>query len=298
MFFAQGWRQFLTSRSSMLAEYDKAREQSRSHKVEVFQGRVAEAEFRSWLATFLPKRYGVTSGYIISADITSEEKRAPHYDVIIYDILDSPVLWTEGSSDLSPQGRSLAIPAEYVRCVIEVKSQLRSSTMTEALKHLADLQPLMIGIDQPAERYKKFLPYNFFCAIVFFELRKGQEYRHKILDILLNGLSLRGFHGGVILRGQDVTDDQTGQLTFSQSETAPGGIAAKKKDSLLVSSQIIFGQARRISDSCHIIPHIYWARMNFQTFAFDIIALLNGTYSVGRASSFHAFVGGDYNEGN
>ena len=50
----------------MLDAYDKAREQARIHEVETYHGKVAEAEFRKWLAGFLPKRYAVTSGYIVS----------------------------------------------------------------------------------------------------------------------------------------------------------------------------------------------------------------------------------------
>ena len=44
----------------------------------------------------------------------------PHFDVIIYDELDAPVLWIEDTPDASPQGRSLAIPVEHVRGVLEV----------------------------------------------------------------------------------------------------------------------------------------------------------------------------------
>src|SRR5438445_1384967 len=90
----QGWKQFLTSRKEMLDAFDRAREKAKSHEVETYHGKVAEAVFRKWLSDFLPKRYGVTAGYIISQGLSSKEK-APHYDVIIYDALNSPVLWVE-----------------------------------------------------------------------------------------------------------------------------------------------------------------------------------------------------------
>ena len=166
---AQGWGQFLTARKEMLDSFDKARTHSRKHKVETSHGNVAEAEFRKWLGNFLPKKYAVTSGYIISPGVSDSEK-APHFDVIIFEHLNSPVLWIEDSPDKSEQGRSLAIPAEYVKGVIEVKSTFKNSTVKDALEHLRELKKLMSGVDLPDERYKMYLPADFFCGIVFFEL--------------------------------------------------------------------------------------------------------------------------------
>ena len=90
-FPTQGWKQFLTSRKEMLDAHDRAREQAKAHKVETYHGNVAEAELRNWLSSFLPKRYGVTSGYIISPGLKSTQK-VPHFDVVIYDQIESPVL--------------------------------------------------------------------------------------------------------------------------------------------------------------------------------------------------------------
>ena len=84
-----GWKQFLTSRKEMLDAFDRAREKSKSHEVETYHGRVAEAEFRKWLTSFLPKKFGVSSGFIISPGLKDTEK-APHFDVIIYEQLESP----------------------------------------------------------------------------------------------------------------------------------------------------------------------------------------------------------------
>ncbi len=90
----------------MLDAFDRARNKAASHEVETYHGKVAEAEFRKWLTDFLPKKYGVTSGYIVSPGLKSTEK-TPHFDVIIYDQLESPILWVEGDPDVSSQGRSL-----------------------------------------------------------------------------------------------------------------------------------------------------------------------------------------------
>src|SRR5882724_10504682 len=124
-FPSQGWKQLLTARKEMLHTYDKAREFSKAHEVETYHGKVAEAEVRSWLLSFLPKKYGITSGYIVSPGRKITDK-LPHFDVIIYDALESPVLWVEDSADASPQGQSRAIPVEFVRCVLEVKARFNS----------------------------------------------------------------------------------------------------------------------------------------------------------------------------
>lgn len=149
-FPSQGWKQFLMARKEMLDAFDRAGEKARSHEVETFHGKVAEAEFRKWLSSFLPKRYGVTSGYIVSAGLKSTDK-TPHFDVIIYDQLESPVLWVEDTPDVSSQGRSLAIPVEYVRGVLEVKSSFSPRTVNDAIGHLKDLLPLMVTWIIPAK---------------------------------------------------------------------------------------------------------------------------------------------------
>src|ERR1019366_2487940 len=122
---APGWKQFLTSRKHMLDAFDDARTKAKAHEVETYQGEVAEAKFREWLSDFLPKRYGVTSGYIVTQRIGSVQT-LPHFDVIIYDALNSPVLWIERHPDASRSGSSRAIPAEHVLGVLEVKSSLNS----------------------------------------------------------------------------------------------------------------------------------------------------------------------------
>lgn len=165
----QGWKQFLSAKKEMLDKFDRAKEYAKAHKVEAYHGIVAEEEFRLWLSNFLPKRYGVTSGYIISQG-QLEETRAPHFDVIIYDNIEAPILWIEDHSGLSRTGQSKGIPAEHVCAALEVKSQFNSTSVHEALIHLRELEPLYSSIDKPDERYKKYLPPKFFCGLVFFEL--------------------------------------------------------------------------------------------------------------------------------
>jgi hypothetical protein len=282
-FPAQGWKQFLTSRKEMLDAYDRAREKAKSHEVETFHGKVAEAELRKWLSSFLPKRYGVTSGYIVSPGLKSTEK-TPHFDVIVYDQLESPVLWLEDFPDVSPQGRSLAIPVEHVRCVLEVKASFSPKSVGDAIEHLTDLLPLMGGPDEPQEKYKLHLPPMFCCGLVFFELRQEHQYSEAAMNKIVAAIQLRGFFGGVILRGEGHTKEVTGKLSLLRSETPMESMIGKAKQSLLNWGM---AESIKISDNLHFGSMLMWTEPNFSQFGFDVIAMMQGTYEVGRLSSFH-----------
>jgi hypothetical protein len=68
--------------------------QSRAHEVETNHGLVLEAAIRSWLTEFLPRRYGVTSGYVVS-HARAETDPLPHFDLLLYDAFETPTLWVE-----------------------------------------------------------------------------------------------------------------------------------------------------------------------------------------------------------
>ena len=189
---SQGWKQILTARKEMLDAYDSARDKAKSHKVQVSHGKVAEAECRKWLIDFLPKRFGVTSGYVVSSGLTSKDK-LPHFDVIIYDQMESPVLWIEDSPDTSDQGHSRAIPVEHVRAVLEVKSSFSARTVRKAIEHLRDLSPVMMEVDDPQQHFKLYLPRAFCCGLLFFELRQEFAYDEQALIDMIDGYELRGF---------------------------------------------------------------------------------------------------------
>ena len=282
-FPSQGWKQILTGRKCILDAYDRARDQARSHEVETSHGLVAEAEFRKWLATFLPKRYGVTSGYVVSPGLGSATK-TPHYDVIIYDQLESPVLWVEDSPDCSDQGKSRAIPVEHVYAVLEVKSHFSVKTTKDSLDHLADLAPLMHGVDSPEERYKLYLPETFCCGSVFMELRKADAGSEAAMDALLGAGALRGFFGGLILRGDEHTEPLTARLSLTQSET-PMEASSHVGQTLL--NGFFLGQSVPVAEKLHLGTMIMWTESAFAQFAFDLIAMIQGTYHPGHLSSFY-----------
>ncbi|HZQ68112.1 MAG TPA: DUF6602 domain-containing protein [Terriglobales bacterium] len=279
-----GWEQILSSRQKILDDYDRAKQQAQVHKVAVYHGRVAEASVREWLSGFLPRRYGVTSGYVISAGLSSE-KKAPHFDVIIFDQLESPVLWIEEHPDTSGAGRSLAVPVEHVKAVLEVKSRLSATTMREALSHLADLMPLMQSSDEPSQPYKLHLPDGFCCGVIFIELGIPESKAESTLASLMEGLRLRGFLGALVLRGEGHTLPSTGRLSIVRSETP---IESTWRDAK-TPSLLEFGLSKSIevAQNVHMGAMAMWAELHFSQFAFDLVALLQGTYRPGFASSIY-----------
>jgi len=275
----QGWKQFLTARDEMLAAYDRARTHSSKRTVQTGHGVVAEAEFRKWLTNFLPKRYAVTSGYVISPG-TPHSENFVHYDVIIYDQLESPILWIDGSPDSSEQGRSLAIPVEYVRGVIEVKSAFNKKSAKKAVDQLTKLKPLLAKSEPLYQAFKLYLPANFFCATVFFELRKKDDLDFTALDELIEAASLRGFYGGFILRTETLGGYYSGKLSFlrENSDIIPNN----KSLSFWADSKCI-----KLENNNYYKIHLDHFESYFSMFAFDIISLLKGTYNPNSLSSLY-----------
>lgn len=282
-FPSQGWRQILTARKEMLDTYDRAREQARAHEVETFHGKVAEAACRKWLSGFLPKRYGVTSGYVVSPGLRSSH-RTPHFDVIIYDQFESPILWVEDNPDSSEQGRALAIPVEYVRAILEVKGSFSARTVKESLGHLRDLLPLMRHVDAPTDRYKLHLPPTFCCGLIFFELRRRDANSEAAMAALIDGVGLRGFCGGMVLRGEGHTSPNTARISLIQSETTIDSTIRSQETPLLE-----FGTSGslQVAENLHIGSLIMWSESAFAQFAFDLIAMIQGTYETNRLSSLY-----------
>jgi hypothetical protein len=265
----------------MLDAYDKAREQARSHEVETYHGNMAEAKSREWLTGFLPKRFGVTSGYIVSSGLGSADK-TPHFDVIIYDALESPVLWIEDNPDSSAGGRSLAIPVEHVRAVLEVKSHFFASNVRTSIEHLRDLTDVLRDVDDPSERSKFYLPPTFRCGMVFFELRLQDAKGKTALAAVREGIGLRGFFGGIILRGENHTLPQTARISLAKSEEPISGLLP---DTSLL--EIGIGDTVQVADKVHLGAMIQWSEAGFAQFAFDLLAMLQGTFRPGYISSLY-----------
>lgn len=273
----------MQGKHDMLAHFDSAKNKAKQHECETYHGGVAEAEIRKWLQTFLPKRYGVTSGYIISAD-QPEEIKSPHFDVIIYDQINSPTLWLEENPDTTRQGTSTALPAEHVRAVFEIKSRWTADSAKKAIEHLHDLDSLLVSTDDPNERYKKYLPLNFFCGVVFFEIKQTDKFNPKLLDNLIDA-NLRGYFGCIVLRGESLPSELAGIINLAVTTEQRQTYVHKDKISLIQENVGAHSNTIQISDIMHLGVRLMWSGSVFSSWAFDILTRLNGTYKTGCLSS-------------
>lgn len=277
----EGWEQFLTNKIDMLNNYRLSKKKQGGKSVKVEHGNVAESEFRSFLEGFLPAKCGIASGYIISQGNLNNDK-ITHFDTIIYDKMNCPILWTDNNKDKSFQGKSRAIPAEYIYGVLEIKSKLNTKNVKDGLKKLDELKPFLEGEDPSDERYKKFLPKNFFSGLIFFEVEKSEEYKSAILEKLI--YFARGYYGAIILSAEGRNEYDTGIIHLGVSATP----TKRPKDR--VGQSIITGSG--ISNSIkvngeHYLSTLSWFDINFSKFAFDFLAHINGTFDPRRISSFH-----------
>ncbi|MBZ5623090.1 MAG: hypothetical protein LAQ69_30860 [Acidobacteriia bacterium] len=285
----QGWRQFMGARKKMLAAYAAAKDEATGHEVQVWHGKVGEGWVRQWLHGFLPRKYGVTSGYVVSQGQT-EERKLPHFDVIIYDRLEAPVLWIENTPDATESGTSRAIPAEFVRGVLEVKASFNTQSVTAAIEHLSDLDPLQ-GVDAPSEQFKKFLPQRFFTAIIFFELRNEDRNAWSALSKFVPDRK-RVWPGGLILSGEGLRPEMSATIGLTcngNSPPQPMGRTGSDLLSLALSESKAF-------DGTHCSAMLHWTSNEFSEFSFHLLAMLNGTYQHGRSSSNHAMSWVDFSK--
>lgn len=195
-----GWEEFYRNRKNILCEYDKTFELTKNRPVRTAHGEAVEAYIRKWLAEFIPKKWAVTSGYIIPT-LYNYDGKLYHYDIIIYDQINAPILWTEGNSDDSEQGKFRAIPAKYVAGVIEVKSRLTSKSINDMQRKLSEIN---FFSDQ--------LPATFFSSGIFIEL-KEENNKKKTLEGLLSLYEVDRFGMGMILRW-DQDSSITGEIIF------------------------------------------------------------------------------------
>ncbi len=275
----------------MLGAYDRAKETNRSKPVQVSHGVAGETAVRNWLAEFLPKRYGVAEGYIVSWRL-SEEDELRHYDVIVYDALESPTLWIEEERG----GKAVrAIPAEHVLAVFEVKSKLTRRNARAAMQKLRELEPFLAAVDLPGTRYPAFCPNTFFSALLFFEIEPTDADHRDILTTLLPDNNMRGFLGGLVLRSSREPPDHCGRFEYIGWDV-PDGEKKKLKNGDVVlmdtcpplDKALSLSHGRRIGESL-IATKLGWGREAFAQFAFDIVANLAGRYEPGTLSSWHGY---------
>jgi hypothetical protein len=119
-------RLFIETSAQLVSEFEKTAQIAHRGG----QGAGREDAFRRFLEDYLPARYKLAQGEIISAD----NRVSRQSDVVIYDAHHSPRL-------LPSEGHSI-FPIESIYGTIEVKSELKSDRLKEAYENIASVKEL------------------------------------------------------------------------------------------------------------------------------------------------------------
>lgn len=264
---------FFAMRKKLLADYEIAKQQTRDDAVQVEHGNVGESVIRNWLEEFLPKRFGVCKGYIITTNLKYDGPME-EWDIIIYDAIESPTLFTRTNGD----DKKMAIPVEYVRGVIEVKANLNKVSATKAVKKLKKLEEF-IGINE-FPNYPKYLNQPFITSIIFFEIGVTNLNQYKeTLDIISEICQdeIVPFMGALVLKSSK-NPDHTGYL-----KATIGDAPMFEEPIFEMSNNFIYPNKKY---GCFGASTAYGTN-HFPEYVFDILKLLKGEYRAGYTSSFY-----------
>ncbi len=204
-------------RTRLLAEYDSFVREGKCDYAKTAHGVSAESLFRRFLRDFLPKKFGVTKGYIITPDLDYDSKHLEEWDIVIYDALESPILHTRRDPEERDDAGKLAIPIEYVRAIIEVKATLNGPSVKSAVDKLLRLQKFPKTFDCDKQQ-PKGLPNRFTSAVVFYETKVTSATTYSNALTAFEPLFQYGdmdplFLGGLIIRAQSMPE-RSGGLVF------------------------------------------------------------------------------------
>ncbi len=217
MYKSVGSDEFLTSRTELLNRYRESKSKSSHAPVKTRHGVTAEAVFREWLGTFLPKKFGVTKGYIVVPSVGLGYELREH-DVIIYDRDNATILWENSGDCSSPADSSRGISAENVLAVLEIKATLTKRNVTSALEKLHEVNQF-VSVDKVSGEIVSELNPKFHCCTVFFELLKSDRDRAPILEELVLKSDIFNYTGGIVLSAQGDTMDCSGKVEFFSDKT-------------------------------------------------------------------------------
>lgn len=94
------------------------------------KGEIHEYGWRSWMETYLPKKYSVTTGKVIDC----KGETSDQIDIIIYDRFHTPVILDQGYLSY--------VAAESVYAVFEVKSRVDKDNITYAIDKAKSVRKL------------------------------------------------------------------------------------------------------------------------------------------------------------
>lgn len=267
---------FFAERDKLLNAYDEAKKQASDDAVKTEHGVTGEAAVRKWLQSFLPKRFGVCKGYIITIN-RELEGALEEWDVLVYDAMESPVLFTRGPGDADNAEAKRAIPVEHVRAVVEVKATLSPTMAKKCTDKLLKLEQFL-GDNRDSE-YPLYLSDPFVCAALFLETKVDtlSQYRQALdnLAVLYQRESMIPFMGGLVLRSQRNREHSGYLLPMLSDEPTPF------PDVFEMSSDF------KYHDGTHgTFGTLHWGVNNYPRFLFDFLALIRGTRS-NKLSSFY-----------
>src|SRR5262249_24306519 len=140
------------------------------------------------------------------------------------------------------------------------------------------------GLDEAESRYKLHLRREFVCGFVCFELRETEAHSEATLKAAMSGVGLRGFFGGLILRAEGHTTPHTGRVSLTRSETP---MVNSLRVEITPLGEIGLLDSVEAAPGVHIGVSLDWSEANFAKFAFDLIAIIQGTYDPMYLSSFY-----------
>jgi len=267
---------FFAQRDELLNAFDKAKKQAADDAVKTEHGTIGEAEVRTWLETFLPKRFGVCKGYIITTNLQFAGP-LDEWDVIVYDAIEAPILFTRGPSDPQAGETKRAIPVEHVRGIMEVKATLTPEMARRCVAKLRKLgQYLGLNADSP---YPKYLCEPFVANALFFDAKPDnlQQYRRALdhFSVLYCQEPMIPFMGALVLR----SPHNPGHNGYLQAQWSEEPISYP--DVFEMSSPFQY------PDGAHgVFGTLSWGVNNYPMFLFDFLAFLRGTRT-NRVSSFY-----------
>ncbi|WP_369014885.1 DUF6602 domain-containing protein [Flavobacterium anhuiense] len=112
-------------------------------------GSYREKIIHDWLRLYVPKKYGIASGFVIN----SRNKISTQCDLIIYDIHHTPQIQTDENQKF--------FPIETVLAIGEIKSDINSFTdLKKYAEKLSEIKKMRSEVKNP-KPYYKHIPGNF-----------------------------------------------------------------------------------------------------------------------------------------
>ena len=107
------------------------------------KGRLNESHLMRTLRRYLPAKFGLGTGFIVSGG--ENPQRSRQCDIIIYDAVNNAPFFHSDAWQI--------YPIEMVYCVIEVKTTLNGREMDSAMTHCASLRQMCGTKERPNKAY-------------------------------------------------------------------------------------------------------------------------------------------------